>query len=284
MSNNTVPPAQQPKLAKGRRLFRGTKRPVGSGGHHMRTIFALMLREMSSRYGRTPGGYIWAILEPLGMITMLSFGFSLMLRSPSLGNSFLLFYATGYLPFSLFLRGSASVMNSLNFSRPLLKYPAVSWFDAVFARAILNILTDLLVAYVVMAGILLFIDVDVTLNFVPILLSFGLASLLAIGIGMVNCIAAGFYPLWGTVWNILTRPLFLASGIIWLYEDLPQAAQKFLWWNPLVHITSIARTGYFPTYQPQFVAPIFPITLGLLLTVFGLLLLRRYHLWILNRV
>ena len=65
-----------------------------------RVIMALMLREMTTKYGRTPGGYLWAILEPIGMIIVLSFGFSLVMRSPSLGNSFIVFYASGFLVFN----------------------------------------------------------------------------------------------------------------------------------------------------------------------------------------
>jgi capsular polysaccharide transport system permease protein len=279
LSDGAIPPPLIPKSP----LRNGKEQVATSGGGHIRTIVALMLREMSSRYGRTPGGYVWAILEPLGMILMLAFGFSLLMRSPPLGNSFLLFYATGYLPFSLFLRGSRTIMNALTFSRNLLRYPAVTWFDAVMARAILNILTDLLVAYILLAGILMIVDTKTIIDFVPILLSFALASLLAIGVGLVNCVAIGFFPIWATVWSIFTRPLFIASGVIWLFRDLPQFAQDILWWNPLTHIVSIARTGYFPTYEPQYVSVFYTLTVGLVLCAFGLLILRRYQLWILNR-
>lgn len=31
-----------------------------------RTVMAMVLREMTATYGRTPGGYIWAIIEPVG--------------------------------------------------------------------------------------------------------------------------------------------------------------------------------------------------------------------------
>ncbi|WP_311200115.1 hypothetical protein [Phaeobacter inhibens] len=54
----------------------------------LRTVAALVLREMSTRYGRTPGGYLWGILEPLAAILFLSLGFSLVIRTPSLGTSF----------------------------------------------------------------------------------------------------------------------------------------------------------------------------------------------------
>ena len=68
-----------------------------------RTIAALMLREMSTTYGQSAGGYIWAILKPVGMIVILSLVFSLMVRKPYLGTNFMLFYATGYLPYSFFI-------------------------------------------------------------------------------------------------------------------------------------------------------------------------------------
>ena len=249
----------------------------------MRTIIALMLREMGSRYGRTPGGYIWAVLEPLGMIILLSFGFSLLLRSPSLGNSFLLFYATGYLPFNLFIQTSNTTMAALTYSKNLLKYPAVTWIDAVSARAILNILTNTLVAYILMVGILFFVDSRTILDFGAILLSFLMAALLGLGTGLVNCALNGFLPIWPNIWRIVTRPLFLASGIIWIMTDLPPFAQDILWYNPLVHITTVARIGYYPTYDPQHTSVMFPVLVGLTLIAFGLLVLRRYNLWILNQ-
>ncbi|MCC5956800.1 MAG: hypothetical protein JJU07_11910, partial [Natronohydrobacter sp.] len=43
-----------------------------------RSISALMLREMATRYGRTPGGYLWAVVEPLGMILILGYAWSLL--------------------------------------------------------------------------------------------------------------------------------------------------------------------------------------------------------------
>ena len=249
----------------------------------MRAIVALMLRETSSRYGRTPGGYVWAILEPLGMIVLLSFGFSLLLRSPSLGNSFLLFYATGYLPFNLFLQTAGTSMVALSYSRNLLKYPAVTWIDAIAARAALNILTNTLVAYIIMVGILLLVDTRTILDFGAILLSFSIAAILGIGIGFVNCALSGFFPVWTHIWKIVTRPLFLASGVLWILEDLPPNTQDYFLYNPLVHVTTIARMGYFPTYNPQNVSVMFPILTGLTLTAIGLLVLRRYNLWILNK-
>ena len=86
-----------------------------------RAIMALVLREMATRYGRSPGGYIWALAEPLGMIFMLSIAFEALVRVPPLGNNFILFFATGYLPFQLYISVSNNVGRAINFSRALLR-------------------------------------------------------------------------------------------------------------------------------------------------------------------
>lgn len=245
-------------------------------------IFALILREMSSTYGRTPGGYIWAILEPLGMIMVLSLGFSLLMRTPSLGNSFILFYASGYLVFSHFRTLEKVVSKAIVFSRRLLYYPSVTWLDAILARFILNFLTNLLNMILLLAGILYFTDSGIVLNYPPIVEAVALASLLALGIGTLNSVLSGLFPVWINIWKIVTRPLMIASAVIYIPEDLPQAARDVLVWNPLVHLTGMFRTGIFTTYHPQYISVPYLVGISLVTLAFGLFFMRAYHSDILN--
>lgn len=242
-----------------------------------RAIFALILREMSTRYGKSPGGYVWAVLEPLGAILVLAFGFSLLTNFPALGTSFILFYATGYLPFSLYQNVLNMVSRALAFSRPLLHYPAVTWMDALIARAILNTLTGVMVSYILISGILAFSDTQAVLQIGPIILAILMSALLGVSIGCMNCFLIGVFPPWEVIWSIVSRPLFLASGILILYEDLPATAQTVLWFNPLLHITGAMRSGFYPMYEPEYVNPTFVIVLSLVLLATSLVLLRRYH-------
>ena len=243
---------------------------------------ALMLREMSSRYGRSAGGYVWAVVEPLAAILILSFGFALVLRSPSLGNSFILFYATGYLPYNLFQTLSNTTARSIAYSKPLLMYPVVTWMDAVLARFILNLLTAVLITYLLLTGILILIDTQTLVQMGPLANATLLAALLGLGVGTLNCAIGGLYPVYYTIWAIATRPMFLASGVIYIYEDLPRKAQAVLWYNPLLHITGEMRTGIYPTYAPQYINEIYVLGFGLVTLFLGLVLLRRYHRDILN--
>jgi capsular polysaccharide transport system permease protein len=246
-------------------------------GATLRTVVALMLREMSTRYGRQPGGYIWAVVEPLAGILVLAVGFSLLMRAPPLGTSFVLFKATGMMPFMLYMGIVGTVGQAVPFSRPLLAYPAVTWLDAVLARFVLNLLTGLLVCYLVLAAILVATGTRTVLDAGAIALSLGLAAGLGLGIGVMNGFLFLRFPVWEQAWAILNRPLFLISGVIFLYEDMPQIARDLLWWNPLLHITGLMRAGFYPVYDATYVSVAFVLTCALVPMVAGLMLLRRHH-------
>lgn len=248
----------------------------------LRSISALVLREMATRYGRSPGGYLWAVLEPLGAILILSFAFSLVLRSAPLGDSFILFFATAYLPFSLYQTLSNNVARSINFSRALLFYPAVSWIDAVLARFFLNALTEVLVMLIIFAGLIFTADTSPVLNVVPALIAISLTILLGLGIGVLNCALIGLFPVWIQIWSIATRPLFIISGVFFTYEGMPAVAQDILWYNPLMHISGMMRDGFYPTYNPAYISIPFVVFIGLICLFMGVILMRRYHRIILN--
>ncbi|WP_299658259.1 ABC transporter permease [uncultured Tateyamaria sp.] len=265
------PASQRPDATRSRRSF-------GS----LRTITALILREMSTRYGRSPGGYVWAVVEPLGAILLLSFGFSLLVRAPSLGNNFILFYASGYLTFNMYQQISLTVSRGIQFSRPLLFYPAVTWIDAVLARLILNALTSIMVSIIILFIIFSLLQTRTTIDIGPVLLSLGLAVLFGFGVGVMNCALSGLYPTWDLIWSIVTRPLFLASAIFYILEDLPRTVQAVLWYNPLIHISGIMRSGIYPTYVPDYVSLPFVLASSLGTAAIGMLLLHRHHRTILE--
>lgn len=247
-----------------------------------RTIFALILREMSTTYGRSPGGYLWAVLEPAGGIALLTVIFSLGFQAPALGSNFPIFYATGMVPFLLFTDVSGKVALSLLFSKPLLAYPTVTFVDAMLARFALNLLTQLMVAYAVLGGILLIFETRTLINLEVVSLGFLLGALLALGVGIANCFLFSMFPIWQRAWSVLTRPLFLISCIFFVFEGIPQPYRDYLWWNPLVHVIGIVRRGFYPSYDASYASPLYVTGLSLSLILMGLVFLRRYHRDILN--
>jgi capsular polysaccharide transport system permease protein len=243
----------------------------------LRTITALVLREMESTYGRQPGGYLWAVLQPIGMIVLLSLAFGILVNKPPLGTSFIFFYAIAYLPFDMYGSLSMKISTALNYSHPLLSYPRVTWMDAILARFILTVLTQVTVFCIVVGGITMLYETRSHFQLIPVMQGLGMAATVGLGIGLLNCLLSGLFPVWTTIFGILSRPLFLASGVLFLPDSMPRGVQDVLWWNPLVHIIGLVRRGFFPTYDAPFVSMYYGYGFGLVLIVVSLIFLQAYY-------
>lgn len=258
-------------------------RPVRVRFGSTRAIGALMLREISTTYGRSPGGYLWAFLEPAAGITLLTAIFSIGFRTPPLGVSFALFYATGILPFMMYLELSNKLSLTLNFSRALLAYPRVTFADAILARFLLNLFTQLIVNGIVFAFILTFYKTNVTLDGLLIAKAYVMVAILGLGFGVVNCFFVTAFPIWQSIWAVMNRPMFIISGVFFTYESIPQPYSEYLWYNPLVHVVGMMRSGFYSFYDASYVSVLYPCAVGGALTAVGLFLLHRYHRDILDK-
>lgn len=248
-----------------------------------RAIIALILREMATTYGRSPGGYFWAVIEPAAGVALLTVIFSIGFRAPPLGTSFPLFYATGILPFLMFNDISNKVGQTVQFSRALLKYPRVTFLDAILARLILNGFVQILVSAVVLGFLLIVLEARAGPDCARIFGAFGLVLCLAAGIGTLNSFLMLAYPLWVTVWSILTRPLFILSCVFFLFESVPGTYGELLWFNPLVHVVGMMRAGFYPFYHPGYVSALYVLGVAAACLIAGLFLLWRHHRDILSK-
>ena len=241
-----------------------------------RATGALILREMATSFGRTPGGYLWAVLEPVFAVALLTIVFSFAFDQPPIGRSFALFYASGYLPFMLYSDLAQKIGVALRFSRPLLAYPAITWWDALLARFILNTLTHLMVFALVISGIILMSGLPVLLDMPSLLLGFFLAAVLGFGIGALNAFLFEMFPIWERIWSILNRPLFILSGVLFLPEAIPMPFSNWLWFNPLTHVISFVRSGIYSTYKTESFDPLYPLGIALFSLVLALVFLGRH--------
>lgn len=216
---------------------------------HIRVVAALVVRETSTRFGSKPGGYIWAFLDPAAHIAFLSLIFMAIAHTPPLGPSFPLFFATGYIAFQ-FYQGMAGYLNdAVGSNRALLSYPNVAPIDTIFARYLLQLGTTAVVGFCVFTAIGLTLRIPFTLDWPFIMEAAFAASLLALGNALANNILFPKYPLYEKFYQIVTRPLFLVSGVFFLPDSLPHPARDIILVNPLVHVVMLFRKGFYPQYR-----------------------------------
>ena len=144
---------------------------------------------------------------------------------------------------------TASVGQAIDSNRGLLTYPVVNPLDAVLAKFATDFLTMFVVGLLLYTGIILYYDLPVTLDLAAIFNGFLLMGLLGLGFGTLNCVIYGFWPTWRHVWNVLTKPLFIVSGMFYTFESLPPEAQAVLWYNPLIHAIGLTRSGFYAGYE-----------------------------------
>lgn len=240
-----------------------------------RVLGALMVREMITRYGRSWGGYMWAILEPAGIVMVLTLALGAFLHRPPIGNSFALFYASGYLVFYFFHQIANQSGTAVSVNRELMQLPMVRPLDAVISRFILTFLTLICVA-VLIFGVLIMTThntVDVGRVFKALLA----VSVLGLGVGTTNAVIFTFVPVWRQIWTMATAPLMLISGTFFMFSSMPRNIQNLLTWNPLIHITGEMRMAFYPTYRGDYINLTYPIGVGLALVVIGMALVLRNH-------
>lgn len=247
-----------------------------------RAIFALMLREMASTYGRSPGGYLWAIGDPVAGVILLTLAFSLAFEAPPLGGNFPLFYATGFLPFMAYSELTMKIGQTIRYSRPLLTYPTVTFVDAILSRLFLNLLTELVIFMIVIGGIVLLYGLRLDIDPMRLLHALAMLTVLVLGLGTFNCYMFGAFPLWERVWSILNRPMFFLSGVFFVVDSLPRGFRDLIMLNPLAHVIAEVRAGLYPTYDARYISPLYVYAIGLVFLCLGMLLLYRHHRFLIN--
>lgn len=240
-----------------------------------RVLLALMIREMITRYGRSWGGYVWAVLEPAGIVTVLAFALGAFLAKPPLGDSFALFYATGYLVFYFFNQVAGQSGTAIAVNRELMQLPMVRPLDAVVARFVLTFLTLICVCLLIFGTLVVLNDVRV--DIVRALRALATVSVLGLGVGTVNAVVFTFVPVWRQIWAMLSAPLMIMSGTFFLFTSMPAWIQNILIWNPLIHVTGEMRAAFYPGYRDDYVSLIYAGGVGVTLVVIGMALVLRNH-------
>jgi capsular polysaccharide transport system permease protein len=234
-------------------------------------ISALIIREMTTRYGNKFGGYLWAILDPVLTIAIMTAIFSAIARVPPLGRSFVLFFATGYFSFYVYRSMQEQVSKAVSSNRALLAYPIVQPYDAIVSRTILQIAT-LFVVSIILFGTIATFTAFPSLNLIPILTSASIAIVLGVGVGAANIVWFHLSSTYNQVWNVINRPAFMVSGVFFLPENIPSPYREILMWNPMIHVVGLFRQGFYPNYRAAYIDMQYIVGLAIFSLIFGFIL------------
>jgi capsular polysaccharide transport system permease protein len=206
---------------------------------------------MVSHAGESRLGYLWALVGPtvylVALILLFDFVFH---RRVPLGKSTALFGLTGVIPYYMFYKIASYASGAVASNRGLLTLPPVKLLDVIWARIILESATYLLIGFL-MFLVLYFVGIPDALpfDFLPVIEACMLGIALGAGVGLINIVASSYFHNWMIFFNVTSTPLWLLSGLWFVPEQVPEGARYWLSYNPLVHLISLFRLGFYPEYK-----------------------------------
>jgi ABC-type polysaccharide/polyol phosphate export permease len=184
-------------------------------------VLNLVIRELKARYKNSVLGFVWSLLNPIGMMLVFTLVFAVMLQNDSL-ERFPIFFLCGFLPWQYFTTATTSGMNSLVYNSNLVKkvyFPReVLPMASVFANLV-NFLLALLVLFAALVITQTRLSPYIWLLPVVILIQTCFVLGVTLFVGTLNV----FYRDTGMIMEVLLQAWFFLTPIFYPIETLPRS-------------------------------------------------------------
>jgi capsular polysaccharide transport system permease protein len=238
-----------------------------------RVIYALILRESLTKYGKTKLGYLWAILEPIVQLTILILVFSFLGRKSPIGGDLALFFTTGIIPFNLFRNIANRSTGALGSNQALLAYPHVTPLDVLISRSLLEAGTMLLVFILILVGFK-FIGKEFSIyDLYNVMMGFLVLIIFSFGLGLIYASIKIYIESWDKIISSLNRPLFFLSGVFFTASMIPYEVRKYLIWNPIFQSIEWIRSGFFSSHGNEYLNISYTVSCAIFTLFLGLFMI-----------
>lgn len=216
-------------------------------------VMRLAKTDFKLRYHGSALGYLWAILRPLLMFTILNFVFSSIFNFRNSGTpNYPLELLTGILMFQFFSEGTVSGMNAL-----LAKSQLVTKIYIPRWTIILGSTVNALFVYGMNLIVLsvFFVIYGITPSIPAILMFFFLSALLYVIIIAFSFLTAPLLVRFrdlSMIWEVLLQVLMYGSPIIYPLAMMPENIQRMMLWNPLAFIIHFTKRVLIEDYFTNF--------------------------------
>lgn len=238
---------------------------------------ALLLRESLTRLFASRAAWVWLLTEPLFHAAYLTIIFTVIRVRTIGGIDTVVWVLAGLIGFFFFNRTSQQVGNAINANQSLFTYRQVKPIDTALMRGVLEGALMLIVASVVFAGAALFGHPINPADPLAVIEAFLGLWLFGLAWGLILSVVTELVPEAARVVKLITRPLYLISGVMFPISMVPPPYREWLMFNPIAHGLEAARLGFAAHYHavPELsISYLYALALGSLF--FGLLLQLRF--------
>lgn len=195
-------------------------------------IWALALKELRVRYKRSALGFLWALLNPLLMMIILTMVFSTVMRVPV--HDYPIFLISTLLPWTFFSQSLAYSVESIVSNGDLLKkvYVAKSVFPLA---AIVSNLINFLLSMIPLVLLLVVFRFPLHLTWLYLLVPFISLVLFTVGCGFFVAMVNVFFRDMAHILQILLQAWFYFCPVIYSLDFVPSRYRALFRLNPLAY-------------------------------------------------
>jgi ABC-type polysaccharide/polyol phosphate export permease len=237
-------------------------------------IWALALKELRVRYKRSALGFLWALLNPLLMMVILTIVFSSVMRIQI--DHYSVFLLSVLLPWTLFSQSLAYAVESIVGNGDLLKkvYIAKSVFPmAAVLSNVINFFFSLIPLLILLP--LLRFPFHWTWIYLPVPL-LGLV-LFALGCSFFLAMANVFFRDVAHILQVILSAWFYVSPIIYSLDFVPGRYRLLFRLNPMLYLLNGFRLAIYYGLLPSLPSAAASLGCGALGLVLGYSIFRRYQ-------
>lgn len=248
----------------------------------IRVVTALTLREVRLRNSKYAFNQLFDLLEALFFIVGHWIIFTFLHRKLLIGDSLLVFIATGILPVLFFRTISIRAAGGIEASKSVTNIPTIEALDYALARATVEVLSYILLFSGFFAGIYAvgLSRYALPVNPLAVVEAITFLTIFSFGIGIANSFIIHVFPLYKMVWSAFARIQIFTSAVFFIPEYMPPIVKDIIVWNPMMHFVALFRIGFYSTYPTHLFSMSYMITCSICLLLVGLMLervLRNYR-------
>jgi ABC-type polysaccharide/polyol phosphate export permease len=218
-------------------------------------------------------GLVSNIMQSVVMIGVFFIMYSVFgLRGNAVRGDFLLYLMTGIFLFLTHTKTMSAVVSSEGPASPIMKHAPMTTFLSISSSALAALYLQLLSALVILFVVHVAIRPIVIDNPAGVFLSFILAWFSGMTIGLIFLAIKPFSPSFASIGTtIYSRANMIASGKMFVANNLPAYMLPYFSWNPLFHTIDQARGAAFINYSPHVTSIMYPVYFSLSVLVIGMM-------------
>lgn len=240
-----------------------------------RVVGALLMREVLTRYGRHNIGILWLFVEPMIFTVGVTVLWTVTRAAHGTTIPITAFALTGYSSVLLWRNMPARCITAIEPNRSLLYHRNVRVLDVIVARLLLEfggttISFILLGLFFMTLGLL-----DPPEDLLTVIAGWLMLAWFGMALGLLLGVLAIQYDLVDKLWHPISYLTLPLSGAAYIVDALPDKVQPLALYVPMVNGIELVREGYFGSHARAHYDIGYMAAVALILTVSGLLQLRR---------